>query len=142
MALNTSYDPRNILDFEKSKLNKSADAIFQVVDKGTTTNIDMILTDDSLLAGGSVLLAKNVKWGDYVSFEVSGVHPTLGQITTEFIKKWYLNPDKIEQILPTSNYPAKIAAGFTLRAKYYSVATESDLNPEVAINYNLEKVLV
>lgn len=138
MPSNTTFDPRNILEFEKSKLNKAAQGKKLTVTKGTTTNIDITLTDDCLLAGGSILLAQDVKWGDKVSFQVlSG-----STVLIEFITDWYLNPEKTEQPVPSSNYPAKVYAGLTLRIVYTSTAGALDPAPDVAINYNLEKVLI
>lgn len=139
MATGTSYDPRNILDFEKSKLNKAARGMKQTVTLGGTCNIDYTLADDMLLAGGSVFLVENVRWGDKVTFQVLNGSTVLA----EFITDWYLNPETKQQAVPSSSYPAKIYAGLTLRIIYTSTGNPlSDPVPEVCINYNFEKVLV
>lgn len=137
MPSNTTFDPRHTIEFDKTKLNKAAQGKKVSINKGTTTNIDLTLTDDMVLAGGSVLLVKDVTWGDKVTFQVlSG-----STVIIEFITNWYLNPDKMEQTIPTSNYPAKVVTGLTLRIVYTSVAGVLDPAPELVINYNLEKVL-
>jgi hypothetical protein len=139
MPSNTGFDPRNIDDFEKSKLNKDTKSKFQTADLGTTTNIDFTLSDDVLLAGGSVFLVKNAKWGDRVSFQI-----LYGQnVIMQFITDWYLNPESIKQDIPSSNYPAKLSTGLVLRIVYTSIGiVGTDSPPEVAINYNFEKVLM
>jgi hypothetical protein len=135
MPTNTTFDPSNIIDFEKSKLNKSAIGIQQNVTAGQTVNIDYVLTDDLLILRG-VLLVKNSSQGDYVDFQV--LHPVYG-LVAQFVTSWFIDPDSTTQETPTSNYPAKLAAGLTLRLVYHSVGQS---NVWVAINYDAEKVLV
>lgn len=136
MAANTSFNPSNLNEFEKSKLNKDAKGVSATVIAGTTQSIDLLLTDDILMAGGTVLLAKGAAIGDSVHFQV--IHPTYG-VVNQFITDWYLNPDSTEQAVPPANYPAKLLAGLTLRLVYHSVG-ETDV--WVAVNYNCEKVLI
>jgi hypothetical protein len=135
MPSNTTYDPNNTSYFDKTKLNKDAKGIAETVTAGQTKNIDFALTDDSLLAGGTVLLVKGAAQGDKIDFQV--VHPVAGVLLT-FVKDWYVNPDSTKQDVPTAPYPAKLFAGLILRLVYYSVG-ETDV--WVAINYNKEKVL-
>ncbi len=135
MPSGTLFNPQNISQFEKSKLNKNAKGVAMTVNMYTTTNIDLAVTDDSLIATGS-LLVKNGTKGDYVEFFVmSGETPLI-----QFISTWYINPDATDQSVPRSTYPAKIIAGLTLRAIYHS--TSAALAPWVAINYDIDKVLV
>lgn len=136
MATNTTFDPQNANAFEKSKLFKDARGISATITAGTTTNLDLVLSDDILLAGGTTFLAKGAAQGDKVTFQV--IHPVNGVIA-QFISDWYLNPDVTLQQVPPSNYPAKILAGLTLRIAYTSVGAT---DVWVAVNYNIEKVLV
>lgn len=134
MPTGTAFNPQNINEFEKSKLAKDAIGISSTAIAGTSTNLDLLLTDDVLINGG-FLLARNVAEGDRVSFQV-----LMGEtILNQFITNWYLNPDSTQQQMPTANYPAKLLAGLTLRIIYNSVGTQ---NVWFAINYNKEKVLV
>lgn len=138
MATNTSYDPKNILDFEKSKLNKYAVGITAPLTRGGTTNIDYTLTDDLLIAGGSVVLVKDSDWGDHMTFQVL----LGGVVINQFVTNWYVNPENIAQPIPSANYPAKLFAGLVLRIVYVSTAAGSGPTPEIVINYNFEKVLI
>ena len=132
---NTTFDPKNSNDFEKSKLNKDAKGVQGTALAGTSTTLDLALTDDILMAGGSVFLAKGAAQGDTVDFQI--VHPTYG-VVNQFITSWYLNPDTTKQEIPASNYPAKLKAGLTLRVVYHSVGST---DVWFAINYNREKIL-
>jgi hypothetical protein len=136
MPSNTGYDPANIKEFEKSKLNKDAKGIQVIIPAGTNRNIDLLLTDDVLMAGGTIFLAKGAVAGDKVDFQI--VHPVYG-VVNQFITDWYLNPDSTSQEIPNANYPAKLFAGLTMRVVYHSVGST---DVWVAINYNKEKVLV
>jgi hypothetical protein len=133
MPTNTNFNPRNINEFEKSKLLKNAIGVSTTAAFGTTTNLDLLLTDDVLVTEG-VLLARNVAQGDKVSFQI-----LMGEmVLNQFITDWYLNPDSTNQQTPKSSYPAKLPAGLTLRVIYTSVGTE---DVWIAVNYNLEKIL-
>jgi hypothetical protein len=135
MASNTSYNPTNINNFEKEKLNKDAKGVAATIPAGTSASLDLTLTNDSLIAGGTVFLAKGANPGDKVDFQI--VHPLAGVIS-QFISDWYVNPDSTLQAVPTANYPAKIPAGLIMRIVYHSTGT-SDV--WIVVNYNLEKVL-
>jgi len=136
VASNTTYDPQNISSFEKTKLFKDAKGIAATVPFGTSANIDLTLTDDILMAGGNIFLAKGAAAGDKITFQA--VHPQAG-VVAQFVTDWFLDPDSTLQQVPTSNFPAKLAAGLKLRVVYVSVGS---VDVWVAINYNLEKVLV
>ena len=86
MPINTVFDPSNVNFFDKTKLNKDAQGLQMTVTAGTTGTIDLTLTMDIVVAGGSVLLAKGAAPGDYVEFQI--VHPIYGVIN-QFITKWY-----------------------------------------------------
>lgn len=135
MPTGTRFDPPNSNYFDKTKMNKDAKGVSTTVIAGTTTNLDYTLTDDVLIAGGTNFLAKGAAQGDTVDFQV--VHPVLG-VLNQFITSWYVNPDKTDQSVPPSNYPAKLFAGLILRVVYHSTGAE---NVWIAVNYNIEKVL-
>jgi hypothetical protein len=135
MPSGTTYDPQNMRDFEKVKLFKDAKGVSGTATAGTTTNLDLALTDDILLAGGSIFLAQGAAAGDKVDFQVLAG----GNVIAQFISDWYVDPSTVVQQVPQSNYPAKLFAGMVLRVAYHSVGT-SDV--WIAVNYNREKVLV
>ena len=135
MPSNTDFNPQNLRDFEKSKLNKDARGVSMTVTAGTDGVLDLTLTDDILLAGGTIFLAKGAAQGDKVDFQV--VHPVAG-VLAQFVTDWFMNPDSTLQAVPPSNYPAKVFAGLILRVIYHSVGG-SDV--WIAVNYNREKVL-
>lgn len=135
MPTNTKYDPKNVAEYEKQNLLKNAKGFKATVAAGQTANLDFTLTEDLLLSQGSCLFVKDSAWGDYVSFQV-----LMGStVVNQFVENWYINPGSIQQVVPDSNYPAKILAGLTLRLIYVSTG-QTDV--QVAINYNFEKVLV
>lgn len=132
----STFNPRNINEFDKSNLFKFAKGVYGTATANTTTNIDYTLSDDLILAGGSICLVKDGNWGDKISLQVLSGSTVLMQ----FLNDWPINSTSMAQNLPTSNYPAKIPAGLTIRAIYTS--THASISPEVAIGYNFEKVLV
>jgi len=135
MASNTTYNPQNIRDFEKSKISKDARGVLGTAAAGGTTNIDLVMGNDVLITGG-VFLAQGAAWGDTVDFQV--VHPQAG-VVAQFITAWCLDPTSVMQQLPTASYPAKLATGLTLRVVYHSIGGTA---VDVGVNYNLERVLV
>jgi hypothetical protein len=139
MPSGTKFNPLNISQFDKTLLNKCAQGVLGAAAPNTTTNFDLTLSDDMIIAGGHALLVQGATWGDYCEFQVILPVGLGGGVANEFIQSWYMDPSVIQQPLPPSNYPAKIPAGFTLRVVYHSVAPVTGAN--LAINYNLEKVL-
>ncbi len=134
MPINTTYDPQNISDFEKSKLNKAAIGFTMMTSPGTQSYLDYTLTDDVLITG-STLLVQGATIGDNVSFQVLA-GPT---VINQFVTTWFIDISAIKQSTPTANYPAKLPAGLTLRVVYNSIGTDPVW---IAINYDLNKVLV
>ena len=134
---NSTFAPRNQNEFDNNKLQKFCDGVGGSCALGSTLTLDYTLTDDVLLVGGHVLLVRNASWGDYATFQI--VSPA-GQVIMTFINKWYIDPSFVRQQIATSNYPAKVPAGAKLRIVYTSVGTLPALGPDVAINYNFEKV--
>lgn len=134
MPSNTTYNPQNVSEFEKSKLIKNAQGVSGTATAGTTTNFDLTLSDDCLMVGG-FLLASGASAGDTVTFQV-----LMGStVLAEFVSNWYMNPDSTKQDTPNANFPAKVNAGLTLRVIYNSIGST---DVWIAINYDLQKVLV
>jgi hypothetical protein len=130
---NSDYDPQNIYDFEKSKLNKDAKGVIGTAAAGQVTNLDLTITDDMLITGGG-LLAKGAAQGDTVDFQILA-----GQnLVAQYVTNWAINPDQTQQETPKSNYPAKLPAGLTLRLVYHSVGNN---DVWIAINYDREKIM-
>lgn len=134
MSSGTKFDPPNQNYFDKSKLNKSAQGIAGTATAGVATNFDYTLSNDVLMAGGTVVLVRGGSQGDSMDFQVlSG-----NVVIATFVDSWFVNPDSTLQQIPPSNYPAKLFAGLTLRVVYNSIGSNDSW---VAVNYNLEKVL-
>lgn len=142
MPSNTTYNPQNKNDFEKSKLNKDAQGTDTSITLSGVTNIDLTLTDDELLTGAA-LLVTGAHEGDNVDFQVLAPG---GTVVVQFVTGWRLDPTETKQLIPNSDFPAKIPAGFTLRVVYHAggPAVLGVLNTAVwlAINYDMQKVLV
>jgi hypothetical protein len=140
MPINTTYNPLNLNDFEKTKINKNAQGVSIIIPAGTDVSIDLLLTDDTLVTGADCLV-KGAIAGDTVDFQIYGPNPLTGisGVLNQFVTKWFINPDSTQQSTPHSNYPAKIPAGLTLRIIYHSTGTT---DVWFAANYNLEKVLI
>ena len=108
--------------------------------KGTTTNIQLKLTEERRINGVRLLLRNHV-WGDKLHFEVVDVDNILGYgagvVLDRFGEDWYVDPDRLTQPDATVNYPAKILANLYIRVVYVSVGTETDV--EVKANLFLHK---
>jgi hypothetical protein len=134
MASNTKYNPEHINYFEKSKLNKDGQGVTGTALAGQVTNIDYTITDDSLITGGFLLVSGAV-WGDFVDFQVLNG----AAVAAQFITNWYIDPSIVSQQITKSNYSAKLVTGLKIRVVYHSVGGS---NVKIAINYDLEKVLI
>lgn len=131
---NSKFDPQNISEFVKSKLNKDGIGISGIAVAGQTTNLDITISDDYLITGG-VLLVDGAVQGDNVDFQI-----LYGQtVIAQYITNWFINYKNIRQETPSTNYPAKLTAGLTLRLVYKSTG---DSDVWIAINYDREKVML
>jgi len=138
MPSNTVYNPINVNDFEKSKLNFDAQTTSGTITAGTTQNVDLALTDDCLMTG-AWLIVNGGNYGDTAVLQVvdvSGLFAPPGTVLNSFAN-WSI-PPTVSQTFEMV-YPAKIYAGLTIRIAYTSTGSS---NPFVAINYMLHKVLV
>lgn len=142
MASNTKYNPPNVNEFEKSKLNINAQGVSATVSNGETSNLDYLLTDDCLLTG-LVFFTSATGYGDYVQLQVvdtSGAFTgTAGTVMLQPATNWYVNPGSYLSM--DADYPAKIPAGLTLRLVYTNTALPLG-STRIFMNYKLHKVLV
>lgn len=139
MASNTTFNPTTTQDFTKNMLDFRAKGISARPEPGTTTNIDITMTDDSLLTG-AWLVIDGATYGDYINFKIvdstGQFSGTPGTVLKQPITTWYVPPTVSTQI--EIQYPAKLYTNLTIRIEYVSVGETS---PFIAINYNLHKVL-
>jgi hypothetical protein len=139
---NSTYNPANINNFEKTKLSYSAVGISGSAVAGATTNFDYEVMNDILITGAQVL-ANIPTFGDSMSFQVVDVNNILGLgadvILNQFVTNWQLRSDSQEQIDLKINYPAKIIAGLYLRMIYKSTGTTV---VNIAANYSLHEILI
>lgn len=142
MASNTTFNPPNENDFDKTKMQKDAKGLRAVISASGSTNIDLDITDDVLLVGGFLIVTPAFD-GDTVDFQV--VHPIAGVIA-QFISGWQLDPSTAKQDTPTSKFPAKIPAGLKLRVVYHATGPDllGLLNTQIVvkINFDMHKVLI
>ena len=142
MPSNTLYNPMSVNDFEKNKISLNIIGIDGNFTGNSISNIDLLLTDDVLVTGASVI-CKNHVFGDAISLQVVDTNNILGYgantVLNTFANNWIVSDDSQKQIDFVSPYPAKIIAGLTLRVSYTSIGTN---NGQIAVNYILHKVLV
>lgn len=139
MPTGTKFNPFHTNELDKTALLFNAQGVTANPTAGTTTNIDLALTDDHLITGAWVVVS-GATLGDTISFQVidsSGVLAPPGTMLNQFMTSWYL-PASAETQLDMV-YPAKIIAGLTLRVVYTSTGATA---PFIGINYKLHKVLV
>lgn len=135
MATNTIYNPQRKSEFVKDNLQFSGQVIYFECLPSTNTFSDLLLTDDYLLTGGR-LLVENGNLADKLYIQI--VHPTLG-VLNEFISGYRISPDTSLQLDLDLDYPAKLSAGLSIRARYISdVATPTR---KIALNLYLHKVM-
>jgi len=141
MPSGTTFNPSNIGQFEKSKLNFNALGVSGTLTAHTTSNLDLLMSDDCLITG-AWLVVNGGNYGDYACLQVVDVSGafsgTPNTVLNQFMTNWYLPPSTDTQF--DLVYPAKIYAGLTIRVVYTSTGLITP--PFVAVNYKLHKVLV
>ena len=139
--INSTANPRKIEQFDSDMVHVNNQGTISTATAGTTTNIDIKLTDDHCLTGGTLRTYGSV-FGDYVIFQVVDVDNILGYgagaVLGQYCTKWYMRSDAQEQINENTHYPAKIPAGLYLRITYVSIGTT---DVQVAIMYRLHKLM-
>ena len=94
---------------------------------GTTTNINLDLTEERYINGVRLILQNHV-FGDSVNFEVVDKNNILGYgagaVLDRFGADWYVNPDSACQGDILIDYPARVIAGLTIRIVYNSTGAE------------------
>lgn len=133
MASGTVYIPQ-VYPLDASKVSGFGQGASATCGANTTTNIDLLITDDCIITGLELIISGASK-GDYVALSVlvSGV-----AVATPIPGPWYL-PQNGDNIFDLS-IPIKLVSGMTLRAAV--TTTVVLVTPFVAINYKLWKVLV
>jgi hypothetical protein len=139
MAINTTFNPLRIDDFERDKLNFDAKSVKGQMTTGTATNLDLVLADDYLLTG-AWLIIEGATLGDTISFQIidsSGAYTgVVNTVIAQYVTSWAVPKSCSVQL--DMVYSAKIYAGLGLRIVYTSIGNES---PFFAANYKLHKVL-
>ena len=133
---NSGYNPQNISDFEKSKLLFDGKSVQGTAVANDTKTIDITLSDDYLLTGG-MLLVKGAKFFDSATLQI--VHPNFG-VVNQFVTEYFMKEDSQEQFNLAIGYPAKLAAGLSVRLVYKATADAGVRS--IALNYQLHKVTV
>ena len=153
--INSTYAPKRYEDLNSDSCTVDNQTIQDVADAGTSTNIDLKLTDDHLITGIQ-LIVENANFGDTVTMQVvdnDGVLPTVYgpywtaeqpvlypnyPVLRQFATNWGLSSDVQVKFDEGQLYPAKIIAGLYIRIIYTSTGTS---NVNVIANYRLHMVL-
>ena len=140
--INSTFDVINERDYNKDVLSVSYRSAQGTVAAGQTGNVDFTLTDDMFL-NGLQLLAKGSNFGDTVTLQIVSLTGTLGNgvevgppgtVLNTFGVNVGIVDDVQEKINETTNYPAKILAGMTVRVIYSSTGS-ADVN--LIVNYRM-----
>ena len=123
------YNPTDVANFDKNKLNYNGQKVQALVPALTTQDLDITITDDHLLTGAQVVLTGNCDLDELQFKVVSGT-----TVVNQFID-WYAT--NFSKDLP---YPAKLVGGLKLRVTYKNTCATGSVN--VRINYFLHKVLL
>jgi hypothetical protein len=142
MPSNTTYNPIHVADFDKTRLLLAAQGVTANASYGTSTNLDLLLSDDCLLTG-LVFFTNSGAYGDYANLQIvdttgiTGAPP--GTVLDQVATNWYICPNQYFEV--ESVYPAKIMAGLTIRLVYTSTSIGVG-STFVAVNYILHKCLI
>jgi hypothetical protein len=139
--INSTVKLPQIAQFASTNVNSANQGIMATAPAGTTTNVDLKLTDDCFLTGG-ILRTLNSTFGDYTAFQVVDVDNMLGYgagtVLGQYTTCWYMRSDAQEQVNENTPYPAKVLAGLYLRVIYVSIGT-TDVT--ITVMYRLHKAL-
>jgi hypothetical protein len=153
--INSTYVAKRFEDLNSDACMLNAQSATATIAAGSTTNVDLQLTDDHFITGLEAV-ANNSNFGDTVTMQIVdndnvlptayGAYWTTEQpilyptypILRQFATNWAINSDTQLKFAQTALYPAKVIAGLTVRAIYTSTGTT---NVNVAMNYELHKIL-
>lgn len=136
MPSNTTYNPENIKDFNKSALHFLGKSVAFTCAAGANANGVLTLEDDVLLTGG-ILLVSGGKINDKIFLDVLAPNDAL---LLTFVDGYRVDPNNVKQTELALNYPAKLFTGFKVRVRYEAHADGG--TRDVALNFYLHKVLV
>jgi hypothetical protein len=108
---------------------------------GGVTNIDLQLTDDVVMTGGT-MITKGAAFGDKATLQVvdiDGIYAPAGTILGQYVTDWQMKEVEELQADLSVPYPANLPNGTYLRCVYTSTG---GANVKVGINYILHKVLI
>lgn len=132
---------RRVLDMDADKVRFRGRGISGTAAAGTTTAIDLKLTEERLLEGGQIILSGHVL-GDHIAFEVVDVDNVLGYgagvVLDQYATNWYVDPSTTGQYVIRLEYVAFILANLYLRLTYTSTGGST---VSVCINYFTHKPL-
>lgn len=143
MPSNTGYNPQHEWEFEKSKLNADGQGVQGSATAGSTTNFDVVLTDDCLYTGVWIAVSGSAN-GDAAKLQVidtngiTGFPP--GTVLLQAVNWGIPGFNFSEQF--DYNYPAKVLATMTIRIIYTSAAGLLGGAPYCVFNHKLHKVLI
>lgn len=135
MAINTTYRPTKVSDFQSDCVNFNGQSSSGTAVESQVITVDITMTDDHLLTGGNFIV-KGGKFGDRIKLQV--VHPVAG-VVGQYVTDYGIQSDSEFQFALELTYPAKIQAGLKLRLSYTS-SSEVGVR-QFCINYSLHKVL-
>jgi len=150
--INSVSAPKRFEDLNSDSYMLNAQGVTGTAIAGTSTNIDLSLTDDHIFTGLE-LMASSTTFGDTVTFQVvdktsmligiygagiTSIYPAY-PVLRQFGTNLNLPSDEQMKISKEGSYPAKVLAGLCIRCIYNSVGTT---NVSVGINYEIHRVLV
>lgn len=130
----STYTASRWSEVQSTAVQPLSKGISQAATAGTTTNIDLSISDDVFFRGIEVLL-NNSNFGDTITVEVLDNNSTIVGVP---VYNWNVQSNQNVILKYESLVPLKLPGTYTLRVIYSSTGL---LNVTVAINYILLKVL-
>lgn len=144
--LNSTFDPPTIGSYNKNLMAVSWQSASATVQAGQTANIDYLVTQDMMFSGLQIL-SKNTNFGDSVTLQIICVSGTLANgmticppnsVLNQFGTNIGIPDDKTLKCDVTSEFPAKLLGGLTIRVIYTSTG---GADVPVIVNHKLATVL-
>lgn len=139
MPSNTTYTASRMQDLDKNNLALFSQGVSGTAFANTTTNIDLLLTDDAILTGIYVI-TNGGSYGDKISIQVidiAGTYFPANTVIATAVSNWYVPPNINFHF--SSVFPQKLLTSLTIRVSYTSNALLGSVF--VGMNYELQKVL-